>query len=180
MHIKNVLKRWGKEEDGVVALEFALVAVPFIFTLIGIIELSFIFAGSSVLEGATQEASRMIRTGQIQQAEAGQEEMFETALCENARVFLNCDNLQYEVIHLEGFSDAGNYAAQLDGDGNLDSRGFDPGGVSDVILIRTAYRQSIVTPFFGRFFSDGDGESLLLMSTVVLQTEPYDQEEEGS
>lgn len=178
MLLKNLLKRWRKEEDGVVAVEFALIAIPFTFLLIGIIELSFIFAGSSILEGATQSASRIIRTGQLQQSEGNQEDMFRTALCDSADIFLSCDNIMYEVIHLNSFSDAENYEALFEDDGSLSSRGFDPGGVNDVILIRTAYRQTLVTPFFGDLFSTGEGQTVLLMSTVVLQTEPYDQDED--
>lgn len=154
-----------------------MVAVPFVIIMLGILELTLMFASSSLLQGATTEAARTIRTGQVQNA-ADPEDMFRDALCRQAATFMNCDDIQYEVIKIvEGdFLSAGDYEAEYDEDGNLVSSGFEPGEVSDVILVRTAYRYPLLTPFMSTALSDGHDGTYLLEATVVFQTEPYEFE----
>ncbi len=169
----NVLKKWLKGEEAATAVEFALVAFPFTYLLIGIIELSVMFAAMSTLDAATNDAARVIRTGQAQTS-ADPEQTFKDLLCNRAKVFLNCNNVQYEVIHMNGFSDFASYPPTYDENGDLVSQGFDAGAVDDVILIRTAYKYPLLTPLMGMIFSDTSGNSKLFVSTVVLETEPYD------
>lgn len=171
------VKKWIKEDRAATAVEFALVAVPFTYLLMGIIEMSLMFGGMSTLDAATNDAARLIRTGQVQQTNGDPEEMFRDKLCESAQIFLNCSNIQYEVIRMDGFSNFSSFPATYDEDGNLESQGFDPGAVDDVILIRTSYRYPLMTPFMAKLIADSSGNSKRLLSTVVLETEPYDVEQ---
>ncbi len=178
------ISQFCKRDDGATAIEFAFVAVPFVILMMAIVEISLFFAASSLIEGATSSAARLIKTGQLQQMEdADPQEAFETALCDHASIFARCENLQFEVVQLDGFSDAANYQPEYDEDGNLVSNGFSTGGVNDIILVRTIYRYPLVLPFFQQVFSDGANGTRLIMSTVVFQTEPYDlqaEEEAGA
>lgn len=168
-----------KKDDGATAVEFALVSVPFIFLLIGIIEMSLMFAASSTLHSGTNEAARMIRTGQAQQTSVGTpEDIFQGELCRAVNTMLNCSLLQYQVMPLDRFADFSQFAAVFDEDGNLEDAGFDAGGSSSVVLIRVAYRYPLLVPFVGNFMSDGPGMTKLFISTVVIQSEPYDIFEE--
>jgi Flp pilus assembly pilin Flp len=169
--------RWLKGEDAATAVEFALVAFPFTYLLIGIIELSVMFAAMSTLDAATNSAARLIRTGQVQQTTGDPEEMFADELCQQASVFLACNKIQYEVIHMDNFSDFESYPPSYDDDGNMISQGFDPGSVDDVILIRAAYHYPLLTPLIGAVFSDSPDNTRLMVTTVVLETEPYDVEQ---
>lgn len=171
------VRNWVREERAATAVEFALVAVPFTYLLIGIIEMSLMFAAMSTLDAATNDASRLIRTGQVQQTNGDPEQLFRDKLCEKAQSFLNCSNIQYEVINMEGFSNFSSFPATYDADGNLESNGFDPGAVDDVILIRTSYRYPLITPFMASLVSDAAGNTKRLISTIVLETEPYDVEQ---
>ncbi len=164
---------WAKKDDGTTAIEFALMALPYVFLTIGIIELSIMYAAASLLEGATGSASRMIRTGEIQQSGRNPEEMFREALCDYATVLIRCDDIVVESIPLTSFGDYDTYAPQYDEDGNLVSQGFAVGGSDDRVLIRVAYRYSMMVPFVGMLLT-GPTNSRLFMSTVVLQTEPYE------
>ncbi len=167
-----------RRTDGATAVEFALVGIPFILLLIGIVEMALMFAAMSVLHGATNEGARMIRTGQVQQTTGDPEELFAAAVCAHADTLLNCDRLEYEVVQIPSFASFDAYAAEFDENGDLQSRPFDPGGVNDTVLVRTFYRYPLLTPLIGQFLSDGPQNTKLMMSTVVLQTEPYALEEE--
>lgn len=180
----NVVGRWVRNwtggESGSTAVEFALVSVPFIYLLVGIIEMSLMFAAGSTLHSATNDAARLIRTGQAQTTSVGTpEDIFRGELCLKSSALLNCDLLQYEVIPLDEFADFSDYQATYDEDGNLISQGFDAGGSSDVVMIRVIYRYPLMVPLVGNLMSDGPGMTKLFMATVVLQSEPYDILEEA-
>ncbi|MGB1077420.1 MAG: TadE/TadG family type IV pilus assembly protein [Bdellovibrionales bacterium] len=177
----NFFKKWTKKEDGSTAIEFALIAIPFVFMLIGIIELSLYFATTSLIHGAAETAARLIRTGQVQQSLGDPQQMFEDALCEHAATFVNCNDIQYEVITLANFGDFENYPPQYDDDGNLITSGFSAGGVNDVVLIRAVHRYNFATPLLAPVLGENGGNSRLILSTIILQTEPYDfDEDEGA
>ena len=157
----KTLRRWLRREEGVTAVEFSLVAMPLFTIIFGIIELSMFFASGTVLEGASSEAARRIRTGQVQQAD-DPEEAFKTLLCHQAGAMLDCDKIQYEVIHMGNntFSLADTMEPQFDEDGNLIPHPFDAGGDSDVILVRAYYQWHFYTPFLSTMLTAGSGQGL--------------------
>lgn len=172
--LDKYLKKWGKSSDGTTAIEFSLMAIPYLFLSLGIIELSVMYASASLLEGATGSAARMIRTGQIQQTTGEDpEDLFRDAMCDYATVLINCNDMDIEVQKMASFTDFDSMAPEIDADGNIVSQGFDAGGSGDRVLIRVAYRYEMMTPFVGALLA-GPDNSRLFMSTVVLQTEPYD------
>lgn len=171
-----IVPRWRKNEDGVTAVEFALVGLPFLFMIIGIIEMALMFTAQSLLEASTSQAAREIRTGAVQQG--GGEDAFTDAMCGFARVFIPCDKIQYQVVSMESFNDAEEFPPpSYDEDGNLEDQGFDPGGVSDVVMIRTSYTYPIKTPLMQVVLTNNNGTSRVMTSTIVLRTEPYQFEE---
>ena len=166
---------WRKRDDGVVAVEFALIAIPFFVLLLGTIETSLFFASGAVLEGAAADAARLIRTGQAQQS-ADPEQMFEDELCEMVGVMINCNNLQYEVIRMTGdtFSDAESNQPAFDDDGNLEPGVFDAGNSNDVILVRAVYRYEFLTPYLGTMITGDPSRNWSIhMASVVIRSEPY-------
>lgn len=171
------VRRWARKEEGATAVEFSLVAVPFIFLLLGTIEMSLMFTASANLHSATNDAARLIKTGQSQLS-GDPEDMFANKLCEGVNILLDCSRLQYEVVAMQDFSDFDHYQPSYDEDGNLETQGFTPGGSSDVVLIRVSYRYPLMLPLIGNFLSDGPGMTKHLLATVVLQSEPYDIYEE--
>ncbi|MEM7650973.1 MAG: TadE/TadG family type IV pilus assembly protein [Pseudomonadota bacterium] len=172
--LRKLLKRYRKNSDGTTAIEFSLMAIPYIFLTIAIFEISIMYASASLLEGATTQAARQIRTGQIQQAQSGDpEQLFRDSICDYATVLVNCNDVVVEAIQLASFSDFDSAAAQYDADGNLVSQGFDPGGSEARVLIRVGYRYEMMVPLVGTLLA-GPTNSRLFMSTIVMQSEPYD------
>jgi len=170
---RKMVANWIKREEGSTAVEFAMVAVPFIYLLLGIIEMSLMFVGMSTLDSAAGQASRVIRTGQAQQS-VDPEQAFKDALCAAADTFLDCNKIQYEVVKMNGFSDFSSFPISYDENGDLISQGFDAGSVDDVILIRAVYKYPLMTPLMGSLLSDSAGNTKLFVTTIVLETEPYD------
>ena len=172
--LRKFFKRWVHRKDGTTAIEFSLLAIPYIMLSVGLIELSIMYAAASLLEGATGTAARLIRTGQVQQAiSVDPEEMFRDAVCDYATVLMICDDIQIEVITMDSYMDFGDMGGNFDEDGNFVSSGFDPGGVNDKVLIRVVYTYEMMTPFVGMMLA-GPDNSITFVSTIVLQTEPYE------
>ena len=168
-------KNLRTHQDGATAIEFALLSIPFVFLTVGIIEIAIMFAGAAMLEGATNSAARLVRTGQINEA-ADPQVAFQNAICNYTVALIRCNNITFEAIPLTSFLDAEDMEPEYDEDGNMTSSGFDPGGSNDRVLIRVAYRYEMMTPFIGPLLA-GTDNSILFMSTIVLQTEPYEFEE---
>lgn len=173
------------------AVEWALVVAPFLALVFAIIELSLVYASATLLEGATNHAARAIRTGQLQQAlEANSnldpEQEFRNRMCEYITVMIPCDDVFVEVQRMDSFADFSNFAVQFDEEtGDLVSRGVFLGGSDDRVYIRTAYRYNLMVPAINLFLDlitpnavgsnlAGPDGSILFMSTIVLQSEPYE------
>lgn len=164
---------WARREDGATAVEFSMMALPYFMLTIGIIEISMMFASANLLEGAAGSASRLIRTGELQQSGGDTAATFRDAVCEYAVALITCDDIVIEAQLMDSFSDYDSLAASYDVDGNLVSGGFDIGGSSDRVLVRVGYNYDMMTPFIGPLIAGADG-TVSFLSTVVLQTEPYD------
>lgn len=167
--------RYKQDETGATAIEFGLLAVPFFMLLVGIFELSMFYASGIILEGAANSASRLIRTGQAQNA-ADPQQAFEDEMCNRVGVIVQCEDIIYESVNYgSSFDGVSNAPIQIDGDGNMISAGFDPGGADDVVMIRLAYSHQFFFPFMGEILSDGTQQNASMhLSTVVLRTEPYE------
>lgn len=166
------MRDWRCDEDGATAIEFALLFMPYLLLSLAIIELSLMYVSASMLESATTTASRQIRTGQIQ-GTADPQVAFRDSLCDGALFFISCNDVVVDVITLNSFNDFDTVAAQYDADGNMVSQGFNAGGSDDRVLVRTAARYDMMTPFIGTLLAGSDG-AVQFMSTIVLQTEPYE------
>ena len=170
--------KWGKNREGATAIEFAFLAMPYLLLSLGIIEMSLMFASESLLEGATSRAARVVKTGQLQQsATENMENEFREKICTYAPVLIKCNDIIIEARVMDNFADYGAMQPSFDEDGMMTSNGFALGGSSQKVLIRVAYNYTAITPLVGQMLWGADS-SRLFMSTIVLQSEPYDFSEE--
>ncbi len=167
--------RFIKDRRGSTAVEFAMLAMPFLWLVIGMVELSIYFATSSLMAEASNVGARMVRTGQMQNV-SNPEQAFRQAVCDRAAVFVACNKIQFQVTHVsdDNFASASNYQTAFDAQGNLKNQGFDDGGQSSVIIVRLAYRYPFMTPLIGSLLSDGPNTTKLIVNTIVMKNEPYD------
>lgn len=167
-------KHWRKDANGAVAVEFGLIFVPFILLVLGIIELALMYTAATMLEGSTHAAARVLRTGQAQ--ESGDAlTFFQDTLCNHLMGLVDCNGVVHEVLlSPDGHFSSLDVTPQFDEDGNMISRGFDPGQENSAIIVRSTYRYQFITPLIGTLVSGRADNSVTLMSTVSLRNEPYD------
>jgi len=161
-----------RDRSGVGAVEFAMVAAPFFFTLFAILEVAIIFFGSSALETGVQEAARTIRTRELQLSGGGLAE-FRTRLCEEATALIACDSrLNIDVRTYPAFA-AADMTPPVDADGNPLPGVFIPGGPSEVVVVKAYYVWEVYTPGLGLLLGNiGSTNSRLLISTAAFRNEP--------
>lgn len=166
--------KWGRNKDGTTAIEMSFLFMPYLLLSLGIIEMSLMFASESMLEGATTRSARIIKTGQLQQvAPENMEAEFRRKLCTHLPAMIDCEAVVVEARVMENFADFDDMQPSFDEDGRMVSSGFALGGSSSKVLVRVSYNYQAYAPFVGHLLY-GEDNSRLFISTIVLQSEPYD------
>lgn len=161
----------ARDQQGVVAVEFAMVAFPFFAILFAIIEVCLVFFASQLLEKATQDTTRLILTGQAQQSSMT-EAQFKQKVCNEVKMLLDCSKLYIDVKNYPSF--AAVTAPNPISNGNLvNNFGFQPGGPGDIVIARVLYPWQLFVPTMGLNLSNMNNNVRLLTATAVFRTEPY-------
>lgn len=174
--LRRRMRLFWRDERGATAVELALLGVPF-FALIGaILETALVFLASQTLDSAVQDASRYIRTGQVQAITNYNGENFRAAICNHLFGLFDCSKLLIVVNPVTGFSNATIPSTPLDPtkpEKWAIGPQFDPGTGSSVIMVQVYYKWPTFMNFGGfRLGSTADGS--FLMSTVrVFKNEPF-------
>lgn len=170
---KGSAGRIARHEGGTAALEFSLIAMPFMMLILAIIETTLVFVASSTLENGMSEVARRIKTGEVQVGEMSADGV-RTILCESVSALLDCSgSLVIDVRQFDNFGTVTN-------DPVLDENGafvltpqFDPGTAGDIVLVRVFYKWPIMTPLIGDTLSNMEGGTRLLAAAAVFRNEPF-------
>jgi Flp pilus assembly protein TadG len=167
-------RRLARRDDGAAALEFALVAAPFLALLFAIMETALIFFASQTLETAVADSSRLVMTGQAQN-QGFDQTAFKNAVCSRIYGLFNCGSLMVDVRTYNDFS-AANTGLPIDQNGNLQNNFvFQPGTAGDIVVVRLMYQWPVYVSLLGlsNSLSNMAGGYDLLMATAAFRNEPY-------
>jgi len=167
-------KSFRKNRDGATAVEFALIAGPFFFFLMALIEIAAVFFAGTVIENAVLESARLIRTGQLQGG-GGDTASFRNEVCDRIQVIADCDQMVFEVAVFEDF-DTINPTPPIAEDGTLNggNMGFDPGRAGDIVLVRVYYSYPLILPNMFGSVGNLPNNRRLIQSSTVFRNEPFD------
>jgi Flp pilus assembly protein TadG len=167
-------RRLIREQDGAAAVEFGLVAVPFLAMLFAIMETALIFFAGQVLESSAVDSARLIMTGQAQNQSFDQAK-FKEAVCARVYGLFNCGGGMY--VDVKNYSTFASISTTkpIDVNGNLQTGnfGYAPGGPGDIVVVRLMYQWPVYVSLLGLNLSDSAGNKRLLMATVAFRNEPY-------
>lgn len=152
------MQRFGRARRGATALEFALIAIPFLFLIMGTLELSLIYVANTGLQNATFVAARQIRVGEIMAPGVGQSSSngarvdladFKAKVCKAMPLVAASDcagRLFIDVRELSSFT--GKLAASPYSGQTLDARGFCfySGASGSIVELRAYYLWPVFTP----------------------------------
>ena len=167
-------RRFIRQQDGATAVEFAMVAAPFLAMVFAIIETALVFFAGQALETAGADSARLIMTGQAQ-TQGYDQAKFKQAVCARIYGLFDCTNgLYVDVKNYTTFSSI-NTTKPVDSNGNLqtNSFGYQPGGPGSIVVVRLMYQWPVYVSLLGLNLADSAGSKRLLMSTVAFRNEPY-------
>jgi Flp pilus assembly protein TadG len=163
-----------RSNSGAAAVEFGLIAAPFLVLLIAIMETALIFFAGRLLDETTEEASRYIMTGQAQQSNMTQA-AFANYVCQNTYALFNCNKFMINVQNYNSFAAANTAAPTL----NFNAQGqvtnqwaWSPGNPGDTVVVQVMYEWPVIG-LFGFDIANLGSNQRLLVSTAVFKNEPF-------
>ena len=167
----RLLSRIFGDCRGVAAVEFALIGLPLFVMLFGMIETGILAFTSAVLESATREAARQVRTGVVQNANDAASR-FRDEFCPNLAATMVCGNFYFDVRTFPEFAQIVLPPVTYGADGVPQGLQFSPGGANAVIAVRVIHPYRFLTPFIGTLMGGG-ANSVPLISTAIMRAEPF-------
>jgi Flp pilus assembly protein TadG len=171
--LRNALRRFRRHRRGSAIVEFALVAPVFFALLFAIIEMAMVFFAQQVLESMTEQAARMVLTGQPQSAGADGPKFKTNYVCNQISVLFTCNNVYVDVQSYSKFSNI-TINPQINSSGCfVPPTNYIPGGPSDIVVVRLFYQWPLLVTGLGFNISNVCGGKRLLAATAAFQNEPY-------
>jgi len=195
--LKKALRSYGRSQEGVTAVEFAMVGGPFLFVLLAVFELSLMLFAEYALAQNIETAGRLIRTGQIQNGLNGHlatPAYFKSQVCKNLSTLLDCDNKLY--VDVRKFNDFSSIAGSLpspftSGTSELSpditsNSQYQPGAAGEIVSVRVYYDWQLFLPGLGELVGaigvglgnvsaagSSDKKSRLLTAAATFRNEPF-------
>jgi Flp pilus assembly pilin Flp len=164
------LRAFGRREDGAAAVEFAMVAAPFLAMLFAILETALVFFAGQTLETAVTASARLILTGQAQTASYTQEK-FKEEVCARIYGLFDCAGGMVVDVQKYALFSSVDLTRPVDEDGKVKPGTYDPGGPCEIVVVRLIYQYPVYVSFLG--LADMSGNKRLLVATSVFRNEPY-------
>ena len=158
---RRILLRLGRDREGAAALEFALLAVPFMLMIFAIFETFLAFAGEQLMANAVETMARKLRTGEITFGQGKPTDVteaeFRQMFCNEIELFGMCsateattpEKLYLDVRQFASFADMPRGVPKISTDvySDLDTSdfAFSPGGPESKNMLRAYYRWQIMT-----------------------------------
>lgn len=168
----RALRRFSRENRAATAVEFGLVAAPFIALLVAIMETALVMMAQSQLQEATTQASRLIMTGQVQTGGIGQA-AFKTDVCNFAAAMFSCGQITVVVQTYTSFSAPPNYVSGGVFTPPSTANSWSPGGPGDIEVVQVFYPWPVYLAPLGFNLSNLSGNQILLIGTAAFRNEPY-------
>lgn len=170
---KRLARRFIRHEKGAAAVEFALVAVPFLALLFAILETALVFFAGQTLEAAAADAGRLIMTGQAQTAGFSKDD-FKTQVCNRIYGLFDCaGGVTVNVTSFSNFASASTAAPLTDGQLDPTKAAYSPGNPGCIVVVQLYYLWPITVSLLGSNLANQNGSKRLLVATSVFRNEPY-------
>ena len=169
----RAVRRLARKQDGSAAVEFGMVAAPFLLLVFAIMETAIVFFAGQTLETAVADSSRLIMTGQAQ-TQGFNQSAFKDAVCAKIYGLFDCANgVHIDVKKYTAFSGV-DLTPPLDANGNFNNNmSYQPGCPGDIVVVRLMYEWPIYVSLLGFNLADMSGGKRLIIATAAFRNEPY-------
>jgi Flp pilus assembly protein TadG len=169
----RIVRRFIRKDDGAAAIEFAMVAAPFLALVFAIMETALVFFAGQTLETAAADSARLIMTGQAQKQGFNQTQ-FKEQVCARIYGLFDCaGGLKVDVRTYSSFA-AIDSSKPVNGQGELTvTPTYNPGNAGDIVVVRLMYEWPVYVPQLGLNLADMANNKRLLMATAAFRNEPF-------
>jgi Flp pilus assembly protein TadG len=183
---RGLLRRLLKDKAGTSAIEFALLALPFMLVIFASLETFTAFTAEQLFANATETMARKVRTGEINATNTSKEQ-FRKAFCNEISIIMTCSateaktpsKLFIDVRSFATFAQIPNAIPRKNGDLDIGAFDFKLGGPTTVTMVRAYYRWEVITDLVRPFITNlrPAGTSMprdyLMVSTSAFRAENY-------
>lgn len=172
---RRLCLRW-RANGGSAAIEFAMIAPVLFLFLFGIIETGVIYFGTAMLQNATDDTARQIRTGEMSGSLTSAKIV--TQVCSEVKGLIGAsdcaNNMQVDLRSYSNFGGS-SYPSVTKADGTLDPNSLQVQATADcsVVLLRTFYPWKIMTPLLATLLENTATGEHILSASAAFRTEPY-------
>ncbi|MEM7729355.1 MAG: TadE family protein [Pseudomonadota bacterium] len=177
--LRAMRRRFRADSDGATAIEFGIVAIPFLALIFGILELALIFFTTSVLTQAVSDTGRLVRVGAFQGC--GQVKEFKALVCDQMKDLMGCsENLRIDLLTASDFQsvtlvDPG--MSNLDPDDDTkkinDGTYANTGPAEPVVLQATFYYPLALPNVMTRLESVPNSRRHVISTVTAFRNEPF-------
>lgn len=171
------LARLVRDENGNTAIEFAMVSIPFLTFIFGLVGISLFFFSMTSLDRGMDKMGRKIRTGEAATMTVN---AFKQELCSTSGIWVKCPKVE---VFVQNFSSWDSIAPQpcVNGSGQVvtnSSNGNDliaqySGPANAIVLVTTCYKWDFAAnvPFVN--FGNMADHSMMMQTATAFRSEPY-------
>jgi Flp pilus assembly pilin Flp len=162
-----------KDQSGATAVEFAIVAVPFLVIVLGLLEVGVQYFTSTSFESAVQRTARLIRTGQAQESSMNLAQLRQL-VCDDIFNLFDCkNNTAFQVSVLSSMTSVPT-DAPVDEDGEFTlEEDFELGKGTDYVMVRGYFQFKPLMDVFGVMSHRLANGNYLYGATVLFRNEPF-------
>ncbi len=173
----GLTKRMRRNEDGVTAIEFGIIAAPFLFLIVALLETALVHMTTLDLENAVKDASRQIRTGQAQVA-ALTPTQFRTLLCSKTVLIASCNTTPDLVVDVRSYEDFETISISPDDIYNEEGEftggeSFNMGSGLKVVVVRAYYKMKLLAQIPTIGLANVGSQHRMIESIAVFRNEPF-------
>ena len=194
----RLLRSLIKDRKGSAAIEFAILAIPFMMIVFATFETFIAFTGEQLISNAVDTMARRVRTGQITFSDTSRttymtQTQFRQEFCNQISVMVTCstteaatpNKLYIDLEQVTNFSDIPTTVPLISTNGgkskDLDTSQikFTPGGAGKINMLRAYYRWQVITDLVRPYITtirpaDGSMPSdFLIVATTAFKNEKY-------
>ncbi|MBL1406230.1 MAG: pilus assembly protein [Rhizobiales bacterium] len=171
LRLPKILKRFRKEEDGVTAIEFGMLGIPFFLIVTSIIEVSLFFFAGQYLDHSVDQVARKVRVGALPSNMTQAD--FKDVVCKEASLMLKCSKIKVDLKVVASYDDIGDDSpAPVNGALDDDEYGFAQPGASQIVQLTVHYEWPVFTNFVAQHWADLD-DGALMSSVAAFRTEAF-------
>lgn len=170
-----VPKRLRENQAGAVAIEFAIVALPFFTMIFAIIQIAMLFLSDQLLETAVADTARLIRTGQAKTA-GWTISNYNSQVCSELYGMLDCNALQSYVTAYTTPTAITSAAPTVDKNGVFSttaSYDSNANAGTNIVVAATYYRYPSLFSALGLSVADQPDGTRLIGAVAAFRNEPF-------